>query len=296
MQRMLMRGVVLAGMLGLAGAALAQSVLYGAIATTATTSNLLIINPANGALVSTVGPIGYAVSGLAVHPATGVLYCSTSNQSAASPGSLITINKTTGAGTLVGSFGFSGQTMADITFTSDGTLYGWLEPSTDELHTINIATGAATSVGSNALSTYGAGLGANAADVLYFSGNGNRAELRTISRTTGAPTTVATLSGGSSPNGAPVAAIKFSPGGVMYAVIIDFNLAARPTQLVTINPATGVITDLGPSVNQLDAITFDAAAAPPASIEPIPTLSQSALILTALLLVAVAAMRLRRPR
>jgi hypothetical protein len=293
MRRILARIAVVTGLMALAVPALGQ-VLYGAIGTSAVTSNLMIINPANGALVSTVGAIGYAVTGLAVHPTTGVLYGSTSNNSGLSPGSLISINKATGAGTLIGSFGFPGQTMADLTFTSDGTLYGWLEANVDDLHTINLVTGAATVVGNSGLSTFGSGLGANGANVLYYSGDGNRGELRTINRTTGLPATVATLSGGTSPDDSPLGAIKFSPGGVMYAVIIDFGQAARPTQLVTINPATAVITDLGPSVNMLDAIAFDGAPAPAAAVVPVPTLSQWALIIMAVLLAGAAMMVVRR--
>ena len=97
---------MLAGALGAFAAAVASGqVLYGTTAANTTTSNLYILDPATGAVVSTVGPIGFAVTGLAVNPLTGVLYGSTSNNSANSPGSLITINKATGQGTLVGSFG-----------------------------------------------------------------------------------------------------------------------------------------------------------------------------------------------
>ena len=36
-----------------------------------------------------------------------------------------------GAGTLVGKLRPDNEGAADLTFTSDGTLYGWLEPNTD---------------------------------------------------------------------------------------------------------------------------------------------------------------------
>jgi hypothetical protein len=279
--------------LSVAGSALAQAVLYGAIATTATTSSLLILNPATGALVSTVGPIGYAVTGLAVHPTTGVLYGSTSNNSAASPGSLITINKTTGAGTLVGSFGSANQTMADLTFTSDGTLYGWLEPSTDDLHTINLTTGAPTDTGDAGLSTYGAGLAAGPGDVLYFAGSGGSGPLRTINRTTGAPTTIATLTGSPAPAGESIAALAFNSTGTLYGVHIDTGPALKPTHLITINTTTGAITDLGSSVNQLDAIVFDGAGVAPAATV-VPTLDTWGLIALAVLLAGAAFWTRRR--
>ena len=96
--------------------------LYGADGAQGTPANLYLLDPETGAVICTVGPIGFAVTGLAVHPITGVLYGSTGNASPTSPRSLITIDKATGAGTVVGSFGIPSHTMPDLTFTSDGTL------------------------------------------------------------------------------------------------------------------------------------------------------------------------------
>lgn len=77
-------------------------VLYGADGAAGNPSNLYILDPATGAITSTVGPIGFAVTGLAIDPLTGILYGSTGQASPTSPGFLITINTTTGAGTIVG--------------------------------------------------------------------------------------------------------------------------------------------------------------------------------------------------
>ena len=55
----------------------AAEVLYGADGAGGNASNLYILNPATGGTVSTVGPIGFAVTGLAIHPTTRVLYGST---------------------------------------------------------------------------------------------------------------------------------------------------------------------------------------------------------------------------
>ena len=288
---------MLAGAFGaLVAATTTGQVLYGTTAANTTTSNLYILNPATGAVVSTVGPIGFAVTGLAVNPLTGVLYGSTSNNSANSPGSLITINKATGQGTLVGSFGSSGQTMADITFTSDGTLYGWLEAGTDDLHTINLATGAATDVGNAGLSTFGSGLAANGAGVLYYAGSGSDGMLRTVSRATGLTTDVAVLTGGPAP-ASSIAALAFSPTGTLYGVFLDETTKA--SQLLTINPTTAAITILGPSVTALDAIVFDGGAAPPpptTSGIPIPALSPAMMALLALLVATGTWLALRRRR
>jgi hypothetical protein len=260
-------------------------VLYGADGAGGNPANLYILNPATGAIVSTVGPIGFSVTGLAIHPTTGVLYGSTSRKSAASPHSLITINKTTGAGTLVGSFIVGSlETMADLTFTSDGTLYGWLEPSSDDLYTINTATGAATLVGNSGLSTFGSGLAANAANVLFYAGDGDTGPLRTISRTTGLPTTVGTLNGSTERS---ISAMAFNAAGTLYAVRLnDDGSASGVADLLTINTTTAAITILGPTVNALDAIVFDGGVVVVALPTAVPTLDMESLAALLVLLAA----------
>ena len=132
----------------------AQSLFYGADGAGNNPSNLFILNPSNGGVVRTVGPIGFGVTGLAIDPTTGTLYGATGRNTGPgtgpNPGSLITINRTTGAGILVGDPRPNTDVVADLTFTPDGQLYGWLEPSgttADDLVSINKATGAATIVG-----------------------------------------------------------------------------------------------------------------------------------------------------
>lgn len=57
-------------------------VLYGADGAAGnSTTNLYILDPTTGGIVSTVGPIGFAVTGLAIDPITGILYGSTGNNS-----------------------------------------------------------------------------------------------------------------------------------------------------------------------------------------------------------------------
>ena len=232
----------------------ARDILFGAIGS-GVPSDLFILNPSTGGVVTDLGPTGFSISGLRFDPTTGVLYGSTANNGGVARGSLITLNPATGVGTLVGSFGIPNHTMSDIAFTKDGTLYGWAEPQRDDLHTINKATGTATSVGNSGLSTFGSGLAANSKDILFFTGNGPNGPLRTIDKTTGLPTTVATMSGAPLP-GAAINALAFDSHDTLYASNGGDFGPNSPSHLVIINTTTGVITDLGPSIIGLDALAF----------------------------------------
>jgi Ca2+-binding RTX toxin-like protein len=247
-------------LLAFASVASAQERLYGATGGP-TPSNLYLLDPASGAVLQTVGPIGFAVTGLAVDPSTGTLYGTTTALDPANPCSLITINKTTGAGTLVGAHGACPpeDAVADITFTPDGTLFGWLEADADDLATINKATGAASIVGDAGLSTLGSGLASDSAGTLFFAGQTDIGPLRTVDRATGATTQVAFLNGTTTD---PIAALAFNSAGTLFGVRIDNDLASRPTELITIDTASAAINVRGPSVNRLDAIAFETPSPP----------------------------------
>jgi hypothetical protein len=248
------------GLLAATGSASAE-LLYGTDGAGNNPSNLYILNPSNGSVVRTVGPIGFGVTGLAIDPTTGTLYGTTGRNTGPgtgpSPGSLVTINRETGAGTLIGKLVPSsspGDPAADITFTPDGTLYGWLEPDTDSLVTIDKASGLATVVGESGLSTYGSGLASNASGVLFFAGEGEQGPLRTVDRNTGLTTEVATLNG---PDGDPgISALAFDAQGTLFGSRLPSNSPEFSSDLITIDTGTGAITSKGPSVDRLDAIAF----------------------------------------
>lgn len=127
-----------------------MSTLYAAQAQNQTTSDLYTIDPVTGTPTS-VGAIGFAVTGLAWDPVGGVMYGATSNNSASNPRSIITIDLGTGAGTLVGSLGLGGSIAAsDLQFTSDGQLWG-IASSGGKLLSINKSTGAGTSIGATGI-------------------------------------------------------------------------------------------------------------------------------------------------
>jgi hypothetical protein len=224
-------------------------------------TNLYTLDPATGAVISTVGPIGFAVTGLAFHPSTGVLYGSTGRISPGAPNSLITVDPATGAGTLVGSYGVASQcgfdTMADIAFDpTTGVLYGWAEPCNHDLYRIDIATGQATKVGDSGLTTFGSGIAIDATGRILLAGGGAMGLLHAVDSTTGIPTVVATLSGSSVAN---ISALAFDASGTLFGSLLNNAEPGRPSRLITIDPTTGLITDRGPSINSLDAIAFQPA-------------------------------------
>jgi Ca2+-binding RTX toxin-like protein len=245
--------VCFAALPGSAPAATTQT-LYGADGSGGNPSNLYEIDPDTGAVVRTIGPIGFAVTGLAIHPETAELYGSTGGNAPNDPGSTIKINKATGDGALIGDqipatdFG-----AADITFTSDGTLYGWSEDS-DDLVTINLASGAATVVGESGAGTLGSGLSASPGDTLFFTGQLDIGNLMTVSRTTGLLTTVALMDG---TVGDAINALAFDDRGTLLGSRRLNNQLDR--DLIRINTSSGHVTSLGPSVDRLDAIEFSEA-------------------------------------
>jgi len=250
-------------------------VLYAADGQGGVPGNLYVINQATGAIVQTIGPIGFAVTGLAFHPGTGVLYGTTGAEN--DPPALIRINTTTGAGTLIGNN--ADGPIADITFRSDGTLFGWSEGS-DDLVTVNLATGVETVVGESGIGTAGSGIAFSPGGVLYFAGSNSDGVLRTINPATGLPTTVVTMTGGPPPS--RVNALAFT-GSTLFGVVKQSPGAA----LVTINTTTGVVTTLGALPPGIDAIVFGTGSAVQQAVpvqQPIPTLSQWALMLLTLLI------------
>jgi Ca2+-binding RTX toxin-like protein len=231
-----------------------MAVLFGATGG-GVNSNLYSVDTATGATTS-IGAIGFAVTGLAVDPNSGTLYGSTSNQSPNSPNSIITINKTTGAGTLVGAVGIADEEVADLTFDAAGTLFGWTEIYTDDLVTINTSTGAATPVGNSGIITYGSGL-AFVGGTLFYSGDGVAGELRTVDKATGL-TTVVSMLHGAPLNTDEIAALAVHPDtGTLFGVALNDSDEIHPAYLVTINTATGQVTTIGALPNDFDAIAFD---------------------------------------
>ena len=230
--------------------------LYGTIGA-GNLGDLMILDPATGAVTTTVGPVGFSVTGLAVDPADGVIYGSTGTESDPA-GALITINRDTGAGTMIGTLA-GGDPAADLTFIG-GTLFGWLERTAKDLATIDKATGVATVVGDSGLTTTrGSGLAASADGTLYYTGSDDNGVLRTIDPATGVPTDGPTLDGTC---GAPIRALAFNAAGTLFGVR-KLGGTCSTTQLITINVASGHVTVVGDTPDDLDGIVFDSFTPPP---------------------------------
>jgi hypothetical protein len=200
------------------------AVLYAAKASGASASDLYTVNPATAGTTS-VGASGYAITGLAFDPTTGILYGVTSPGSGASPQSLITLDTTTGAGTVVGGMG---ATVADICFDSTGVLYGW-KPSGNRLVTIDKATGTLTVLGASGVSgSSGNGLACDSSDTVWLFPGGTGGDLYTVNKSTGTATDQGTLDDGLASSNT-VGAASFDGSDVLYGVCI-----ATPSILFTV--------------------------------------------------------------
>ena len=225
---------------------------------------LYTIDPATGGAIQDIGPLNdvtglnYPVTGLAFHPTTGVLYGSTGNNPAATAGTFVRIDPATALVTVIGPYNAgptnsSGTpaTMTDLAFDAAGNLYGIGSIGGPQLYSINIATGQATVIGSTGLtSTTGGGLAISPSGDFY--GTPTASRFGTYDSTTGAYTNITNpvKPGG----GGAYAALAFD-GNVLYG-LNSAPGSPPPTFLVTIDPATGAVTNVGQSINSIDAIAF----------------------------------------
>lgn len=224
-------------------------------------STLYILNPATGAVASTVGPIGFAVSGLAYDPGAGILYGSTGNNSGRS---LIRIDTTTGAGTLIGPFN-TDTPMADLAFSPSGILYGWsgFRPPRG-LYRINVATGTATLVGPNTgrgSFLDGNGLAFDPAGNLFGGATDDPADsaaLFSVDPATAISTFIANLTPLPGNPDASVSALAFNSSGTLFGSLQNFDSSPNEfvSFLVTIDTDTGAVHNRGQTIDRLDAIVF----------------------------------------
>jgi len=236
-------------------------------------TTLYSIDPGTGA-ATPIGPVGFLRVGAIAFSPTGALF-GVSRDATTGETILIAINTTTGAGTLVGPLGSTGlQAQFDISFRSDGTLFGVGFGSTVvDIVTINTSTGVATEVGGTGFAAPGNGLGFSIAGTLFhvdadpmpLGGDGT---LYTIDQSTGAATPLAPLTFSGFPllDFPRINALTSSPDGALFASVNDGGGASGPNYLGILNPGTGVVTFVGESVVGLDGLAFQTVIPEPASV------------------------------
>jgi hypothetical protein len=217
--------------------------------------NLFTINMANtqATLIAPIrleGNTAVGVTGMAVHPATGVIYGITSGLSPDHPHSLVKIDPDSGDASLIGKLTVAGS---DIAFDKGGTLYSWL-PSTRQVGTVNLATGAVTPIGPAGPPTSAGGLAVDPKENIgYITPAGATGTLDRVDLRTGLITAGPQLKGAPFP--AAINAMTFTPSGLLIAVNSNAGVP-QSTFLVSINTATGAISPMGTLPDDTDAITF----------------------------------------
>jgi hypothetical protein len=228
------------------------------------TSTLVQLDPATGALIKVIGPVGYTVNGLAWDKKSQTLYASTAIGDVAFHG-LITINVTTGAGTPVApavhNFGLAGadSPIHSITIRSNGHMAGWYDEvggPTDTFVTIDSATGVATEFPDTGIDT--------AANGLSFDNDNN---LWNIDTARGAQTPSQKAYLLDRKTGKPVASVPLTPPTM--AALGDFNpitnlyyglkfnaFSTDPVFIEVVDLNAGTVTQLGQTVDNLHTLAF----------------------------------------
>lgn len=197
--------------------------------------------------VDGVTPVG--VTGLAIHPQTGVMFGITSSTSPNHRQSLITVDANTGRATVVGAMKQAGS---DISFTRSGVLYTWL-PEIGQLAILDTTNANLTVVGSPRGPGPPTGLAIDAKGTAYITSGGAGGTLDRIDLGSGQITPGPQMTGAPFPAG--VNSMSFTPSGLLLAV--NSNLGApATTRLVSINIATGVVASMGNLPDDTDAISF----------------------------------------
>jgi len=265
--------------------------LFAASSGPASSNPVLVeLYPTTGGVLRTIATLSAGLGGMAQNPLTGVVYGVTAP---GGPGTrnLVVVDLRNGALTTIGSVGLGNFGIADLAFSSSGTLYAWSENS-DDLITINTATGAGTIVGNAGISTRGSGIEFLADGRLLLTGNNSNGALRQVDPATGLTTVIGTLTGAPI-SGTPVNSLTLGPDGNLWAGMLDsFPGSAGgpvPTHLIRFNPTTAVVTNVGAGISRMDAVAWVCAAA-------VPTMSDWLLWLTAASVLVAAAWQIRRRR
>jgi hypothetical protein len=266
----------------------AYAQLYGTTAGgTSSPSTLYFINPVTGS-ANEVGPVGFDRCS-SLDARDGVLYA-VCERPETNTQVLVRINHLTGVGTEIGPLN-SCRNIFDMSFRGDGELFaiGWESPcASDEFQLLNINTGSGNASIFGKLIDYfgctsGNGLAFSPDGTLYYSStdcnaSGIVGQIYLVNQSTGLASQISTVNFPFVGDSVRTNAIEFNPEtGVMYASI---NSSNEGSFLGIINPNTGAVNIIGPTVDGLDAIAFLSGE----FINPIPTLSEVGMMAAALAL------------
>jgi hypothetical protein len=217
-----------------------------------------------------IGPIGFERCGGMDFNASGTLYATAERIGSGNTSVLININPMTGVGTEIGEIGTAiNQTFFDVSFrNSDGALFTSTfgpGPGCVALGTINTETGLGTYIGETNTCAPGNAIAFSPTDILFHCNVAGNGMLYILNPVTGQASNVTPLLFPVSLTAPTVNAMDFHPdSGVLYATVKDKpdrgepdgSGSGAPKYLVTIDTETGVVTIIGETVTDLDAIAF----------------------------------------
>lgn len=230
------------------------------------TSTLVLLDSRTGALVRTIGPVGFTVNGLAFDWTTLKLYASTAIGDTKFHG-LITINPFTGKGTPVNkavqNFGLAGPDSPIHSIAVDvfGHMVGWYDetPPPDTYVRINQRTGVATEFPNTGINTSGNGVSFGEFNLLW-----NIDSPRFVSGATELTQTAYLLNPFdgtkllskllSPPTQAAIGA--FHPVSHIYYGLNFTPFTNLPVFIEKVDVLNGTITQLGQTVDNLHTLAF----------------------------------------
>jgi hypothetical protein len=251
--------VVCLGLAAFAGDAAADR-LFATTGQGSTLSTLVELDPATGAVIQTIGPVGYVVNGMTWDPTTNTLFAGTGVTDPTFNG-LITIDVNTGAGTPIGasSWGFAGfGAVTNLTVDGAGNLWAWWEGS-DDLVSVDKVTGLATVIGDSFVGTAQNGLTFDAVGTLWMVNSGGT--VYTVDTVTGLATFVTVVAstahhGDIDPASGLYYGLGSTGSGTNNLVVIDLTTLtvvntitpaiAGLHVLAFVDPVAGPVADAGP--------------------------------------------------
>ena len=252
-------------------------------------SSLYQIDPDTGN-ATLIGPTGFFFcAGLDFHPRTNVLYAGCQREPVGDV--LITIDIITGQGTEIGEINASGI-LRDLSFRADGTLFGYfVAKGSNFLATVNTNSGAVDFVGDSGLSGEGNGIGFDQFNELFLAQTDMIIpSLYLLNQSSGLASLVTDLTIPPLGEGFPVInSLDLNPETDVMFGSLDIQNFAYEHYLITINTSNGDVTNIGETVEGLEAIAFRNP-----RVSNIPTLSEYGMAAAGLALLSISIFALYR--